>query len=141
VADIEVIPTKTITLPADQWQAILDAVECHWDEGPPGEGWQSPLLSAASAALSAALAQPEPVGEGEVWEDLKERPWDQYQTVPEPEGLLPRVGHILRLAEIIREVDGNHDKGTAALAEAILSHPGSRWQPSTPISQEVLGDG
>ena len=43
--------------------------------------------------------------------------------VPEP-GEVPRIGHILRLAEIIREVDGNHDKGAAALAEAILSHPG-----------------
>jgi hypothetical protein len=60
VADTQDIPTKTITLPADQWQAILDAVECHWDEGPPGEGWQSPLLSTASTALSAALAQPGP---------------------------------------------------------------------------------
>ena len=49
---------------------------------------------------------------------------------PEPGGLPPRVGHILRLAEIIREVDGNHDKGAAALAEAILSHPGSRWSPT-----------
>ena len=36
------------------------------------------------------------------------------------------TGRILRLAEIIREVDGNHDKGAAALAEAILSHPGIR---------------
>jgi len=46
-------------------------------------------------------------------------------------GLLDhRVGHILRLAEIIREVDGRHDKGAAALAEAILSHPGSRWMPT-----------
>jgi hypothetical protein len=43
--------------------------------------------------------------------------------------LPPKVGHILRLAEIIREVDGSHDKGAAALAEAILSHPGSRWLP------------
>ena len=43
----------------------------------------------------------------------------------EPEaGEVPRIGHILRLAEIIREVDGRHDKGAAALAEAILSHPG-----------------
>lgn len=50
---------------------------------------------------------------------------------PEPGGRLPsRVGHILRLAEIIREVDGSHDKGAAALAEAILSHPGSRWSPT-----------
>jgi hypothetical protein len=35
----------------------------------------------------------------------------------------PDVDHILRLADIIRAVDGNHDKGAAALAEAILSHP------------------
>ena len=49
---------------------------------------------------------------------------------PSRGGLPPRVGHILRLAEIIREVDGNHDKGAAALAEAILSHPGSRWSPT-----------
>lgn len=36
--------------------------------------------------------------------------------------LPPKVGHILRLAEIIREVDGSHTLGAAALAEAILSH-------------------
>jgi hypothetical protein len=36
--------------------------------------------------------------------------------------LPPKVGHILRLAEIIREVDGSHSLGAAALAEAILSH-------------------
>ena len=52
--------TRTITLPADQWEAILEAVQDHWDEGPRGEGWQSSRLSAASAALSTALAQPEP---------------------------------------------------------------------------------
>jgi hypothetical protein len=57
---------------------------------------------------------------------------------PGPEGLPPRVGHILRLAEIIREVDGSHDKGAAALAEAILSHSGSRWSPTidpVPVSE------
>jgi hypothetical protein len=59
------------------------------------------------ASSSHALSQPEPPAEGEVSDDE----------------LPPRVGHILRLAEIIREVDGNHDKGAAALAEAILSHP------------------
>ena len=36
--------------------------------------------------------------------------------------LPPKVGHIIRLAEIIREVDGWHSLGAAALAEAILSH-------------------
>jgi hypothetical protein len=55
--------TRTITLPADQWEAILEVVQDHWDEGPPGEGWQGSRLSAASAALSAALAQPEPMSE------------------------------------------------------------------------------
>lgn len=36
----------------------------------------------------------------------------------------PRIGHILRLAEIIREVDGGNQLGAAALAEAISAHPG-----------------
>ena len=51
--------------------------------------------------------------------------WGRPAAAPVPEpGEVPRIGHILRLAEIIREVDGRHDKGAAALAEAILSHPG-----------------
>jgi hypothetical protein len=36
----------------------------------------------------------------------------------------PDVDHILALAAIIRKVDGKHDLGAAALAEAILAHPG-----------------
>ena len=93
----------------------------------------------------ALLAEPEAVGPGD--EELDELfteidqggeclSWRAYARaaldrwgrpaaapVPEP-GEVPRIGHILRLAEIIREVDGRHDKGAAALAEAILSHPG-----------------
>ena len=45
---------------------------------------------------------------------------------PAPEELEPNdpdVDCILRLAEIVREVDGKHDLGAAALAEAILAHP------------------
>ncbi len=64
------------------------------------------------------------------------------EPVPVSEGLPPRVGHILRLAEIIREVDGNHDKGAAVLAEAILSHPGSRWSPAiepVPVAERLPG--
>jgi hypothetical protein len=59
---------------------------------------------------------------------------------PEPQGPMPEpdVDDILRLAAIIRRVDGNHDKGAAALAEAILSHPGSRWSPT--IEPEGVGD-
>jgi hypothetical protein len=48
---------------------------------------------------------------------------------------MPEVDDILRLAAIIRRVDGNHDKGAAALAEAILSHPDSRWQHAQPEPQ------
>jgi hypothetical protein len=43
--------------------------------------------------------------------------------------------HILKLAEIIREVDGGNRLGAAALAEAILSHPGNRRSPA--IEPEV----
>jgi len=35
----------------------------------------------------------------------------------------PDVNLVLALAAIIREVDGNHSLGAAALAEAILKHP------------------
>ena len=43
--------------------------------------------------------------------------------------LLPRVEHVLRLADIIREVDAKNDSktfvlGAVSLAEEILSHPG-----------------
>jgi hypothetical protein len=49
---------------------------------------------------------------------------DPRAAVTASPGLPPRVGHVLRLAEIIREVDGKHDLSAAALAEAILAHPG-----------------
>ena len=46
--------------------------------------------------------------------------------------------HILKLAEIIREVDGGNRLGAAALAEAILSHPGSRWSPAVEAAPSLL---
>ena len=48
---------------------------------------------------------------------------------------------ILKLAEIVREVDGGNRLGAAALAEAILSHPGSRWSPAVepvPVSERFI---
>jgi hypothetical protein len=69
--------------------------------------------------------------------DLLER---ARAALAEPEGAdgeVPRIGHILRLAEIIREVDGKHDKGAAALAEAILSHPGIR---SAGLTADLLAE-
>ena len=62
------------------------------------------------------------------------------EPVAEP-GEMPRIGHILRLAEIIREVDGKHDKGAAALAEAILSHPGIRSAGLTAALAEPEAEG
>lgn len=46
----------------------------------------------------------------------------------------PDVDDVLKLAAIIRKVDGNHDKGAAALAEAILAHPDSLWGRSKGVS-------
>jgi hypothetical protein len=57
---------------------------------------------------------------------------------PDPQGLMPEVDDILRLAAIIRRVDGNHDKGAAALAEAILSHPDCSYD-SPAIEPEPQG--
>ena len=54
---------------------------------------------------------------------------------PEPEVVAADTGAILALAAIIREVDGNHSLGAAALAEAILGHPGSRWGRPAPAAE------
>jgi len=77
--------------------------------------------------------------DAEEWESALDRARAALASEPQAEEddeLPPRVGHILRLAEIIRKVDGNHDKGAAALAEAILSHPGSRWRPAEPAEPD-----
>ena len=50
------------------------------------------------------------------------------------------TGRIINLAAIIREVDGNHSLGAAALAEAILNHPQIAIVPaliSAPTKEEV----
>lgn len=46
---------------------------------------------------------------------------DETTAAPQPKE--PDVDYILTLAAIIREVDGSHSLGAAALAEAILAHP------------------
>lgn len=65
------------------------------------------------------------------------------QPVATPAPKEPDVDHILQLAAIIREVDGSHSLGAAALAEAILAHPGFSGchdSPATPPAQgEVDG--
>lgn len=71
--------------------------------------------------------------------------WGRHEIEPgsADEELPPRVGHILKLAEIIREVDGGNRLGAAALAEAILSYPGSRWSPTVkpvPTATEAVND-
>lgn len=63
------------------------------------------------------------------WESLdsgEQHAWAQARALSRAVSLSPlppRIGHILRLAEIIREVDGSHSLGAEALAEAILNHP------------------
>jgi hypothetical protein len=49
----------------------------------------------------------------------------------------PDIEHIDALAAIIREVDGAHSLGAAALAEAILSHPASQWRPVLPVPNKA----
>ena len=49
----------------------------------------------------------------------------------------PDVEHIHALAAIIREMDGAHSLGAAALAEAILSHPASQWGPTLPVPSKA----
>ena len=41
------------------------------------------------------------------------------------------------LAAIIREVDGAHSLGAAALAEAILAHPASQCEPALPVPTDA----
>jgi hypothetical protein len=62
---------------------------------------------------------------------------------PAPEELEPNdpdVGRILRLAEIVREVDGKHELGAAALAEAILAHPGFSGCHDGPVASPAQGE-
>ena len=78
MADIEVIPT-TGTDWRDLCAELVEALD-DWQlgGGPPEDTADADLILRARAAL----AQPEPVGgKREMWEDLKERLWDQYQTV------------------------------------------------------------
>lgn len=57
-----------------------------------------------------------------------------------PTTIEPDTADVLRLAAIIRKVDGNHDKGAAALAEAILSHPDYRSTPRpVPVAERLPG--
>jgi hypothetical protein len=62
---------------------------------------------------------------------------------PAPEELEPNdsdVGRILRLAEIVREVDGKHDLSAAVLAEAILAHPGFSGCHDGPVAAPAQGE-
>jgi hypothetical protein len=55
---------RAITLSAEHWQQISDALDCYCDEGCPegGSGWKSAKLSNAVEAFGAELAKPEPGG-------------------------------------------------------------------------------
>ena len=71
--------------------------------------------------------QSDPVGSAK---DATSRARQAAEEIEGQGGDLPSVGHILRLADIIREVDGNHSLGAAALAEAILNHSQIKGVPA-----------
>jgi len=52
----------------------------------------------------------------------------------------PDADLVLRLAEIIREVDGKHHLAAAALAEAILAHPGFSGCHDGPVASPAQLD-
>jgi hypothetical protein len=49
----------------------------------------------------------------------------------------PDIKHVDALAAIIREVDGAHSLGAAALAKEILAHPSSQWGPVLPVPTDA----
>jgi hypothetical protein len=106
------------------------------------------MITAAITRWRAPVAQPaaQPV-EGEVNLELMaalieiQRLRDLCQTLtttPAPEE--PEAERVLRLAEIVREVDGKHELGAAALAEAILAHPGFSGCHDGPVASPAQGE-
>ena len=52
----------------------------------------------------------------------------------------PRIGHIFRLAQIIKEsCEQCTDQEATSLAKAILEHPGSHWSTSARIQISLSG--
>jgi len=49
--------TKTVTLPVETWEVILEALNEHQDSGPVGCGWQSDKLIDAHINLRESLTQ------------------------------------------------------------------------------------
>jgi hypothetical protein len=53
--------TKTITLPVEHWETILNTISYARDEGPEDEGWKSDELRKAEALLESALHVAPPI--------------------------------------------------------------------------------
>ena len=115
---------------------LLDGFDCSEDD-PRGGWWQTSdgakigriKLHELKKLIASHLAAPPAASVS--------RHDSNHHRRPTMTDLPPKNGHVLRLAEIIREVDGAHSLGASALAEAILAHPGSRWQPVEDIEIEV----
>jgi hypothetical protein len=136
VADIEVIPTSAVQRP-DCFEFAMSFL------GDPEETVLRQYI--ADLEARAALAQPEPVGPTaaelrNLWSVCNSPSvfaravlarWGRPAIQPVPAPMSADT-----LAAIIREVDGSHDKGAAALAEAILAHPAARnAHPRTALAQ------
>jgi hypothetical protein len=116
-------------------------------------------MDAVINEMRTALAQPEPEGVGD--EEIEQEAIanadtdDEYRAFkrgaffvqerisrPTIKPEVPAPMSADTLAAIIREVDGAHRLGAAALAVAILAHPGSRWSPTiepVPVAERLPG--
>lgn len=120
----------------EQWNAQADESN-QWESLDSSEqlAWAQTRAIAADRFLP-PVAKPTPVDLAELHDPgfsdgltasqhldvLRGGPDPRVTATPAPEE--PKTERVLRLAAIIREVDGKHDLSAAALAEAILAHPG-----------------
>lgn len=114
------------------WQGADDPNGPWRSIAPPQSGapWQttSPLFADQPASMSPMdeLRQASADVSGvEILSPAAQAVLDAAEPCVSPEE--PDADDILMLAAIIRQVDGTNRLGAAALAEAIMSHPASRW--------------
>jgi hypothetical protein len=138
--------TRTITLSAEHWQRISDALLDCCDKGPPGEGWKSAELSSAVAALDTALAQPEPEFTAEEVEMIQ-APWC-YLAPAQPEPVGPTDDQAEDLADALNFMDGyaEHEDGfyvcasnLGPFARAVLTRWGRPAITPIPLSERLPG--
>ena len=110
----------------NQWESLDSCEQLAWAQtrAIAADRFLPPVAKPTPVDL-AALHDPDFSGgltPGQHLDVVRGGPDPRVATTPAPEE--PDVERVLRLAAIIRKVDGKHDLGAAALTEAILAHPG-----------------